>query len=497
MMTILLLPEILLIALGLAVLGVDLFLPRRGAAASFHLAWAGAVLIFLVLLLLPCDQQALFLGGYRVTGRGLLFKQLFVLSAAFTILLAGAYFRPKAASREANGRPAGNDPPTQDSPASRPPLVYRAEFNTLVLFATFGMFTVVSATDFLTLLVGMELATIPLYALCGFRKECSLASEASIKYVIIGGLSTAVALFGYSFIYGAAGSLHFDAVFKYAAATPDSPLLLLGALFILAGAGFKLTLFPFHMWAPDVYEGAPAPVTAFLSVSSKATAAAFLLVLLSGPLAPIHHHLQPTILLLAGLTMTVGNLGALRQRNILRLMAYSSIAQVGYLVLAFVSRSVLADAAIFYYLLVYAAANYAVFFIVAIVGRGDSEELTTLRGLSRQRPLLGAILMLAMFSLAGIPPLAGFIGKFMLFAAAAREGYYWMVAFAALNSTVSLYYYLLFIREAYIAAPADSAPPIPAPAPLQSYSLAPLTAAMLLLGLAPAVSTAIMKIFGG
>lgn len=496
-MAILLLPEILLIALGFAVLGVDLFMPRRGTAASFYLAWVGALLIFLVLLLLPYDQPTLFLGGYRVTGRGLLFKQLFVLSAVFTILLAGAYFRPKAASGATGRGPAGDDSRTQESQSFRPPLVYRAEFNTLVLFATFGMFTVVSATDFLTLLVGMELATIPIYALCGFRKECPLASEASIKYVITGGLSTAVALFGYSFIYGAAGSLHFDAVFKYAAATPDSPLLLLGALFILAGAGFKLTLFPFHMWAPDVYEGAPAPVTAFLSVSSKATAAAFLLVLLSGPLAPIHHHLQPTILLLAGLTMTVGNLGALRQRNILRLMAYSSIAQAGYIVLAFVSRSVPADSAIFYYLLVYAAANYAVFFIVAIVGRGNSEELATLRGLGRQSPLLGAILMLAMFSLAGIPPLAGFTGKFMLFAAAAREGYYWMVAFAALNSTISLYYYLLFIREAYITAPANSSPPVALPAPPQIYSLAPLTVAMLLLGLAPAVSTAIMNIFGG
>jgi NADH-quinone oxidoreductase subunit N len=499
-MKLLLLPDILLLVTGFAALGVDLFLPRRGARAAFHLAWGGALLVFGVLFLLPSDQQALFMGGYEVNGRSLLFKQLFALSAVFTILLAGSYFQAGPARKPLayqdeflallllNGSGPANG-------SSRQPLAYRGEFCALIIFATFGMFTVVSATDLLTLLVGMELATIPLYALCGFRKECPLASEASTKYIIIGGLSTAISLFGYSFIYGAAGSLHFAPIFAFAGANPDSALLLVGALFVLAGAGFKLTLFPFHMWAPDVYQGAPAPVTAFLAVSSKATAVAFLLVLLSGPLAPIHGHLQPAILLLAGLTMTVGNLGALRQRNLLRFLAYSSIAQAGYIVLAFVSQSTLASAAIYYYLLVYAAANFAVFFIIAVAGRSRSEELDTLQGLGQRSPVLGAILMLAMFSLAGIPPLAGFTGKFMLFAAAALEGYHWMVVFAALNSTISLYYYPLLVKEAYITNPGFTLPALGA-SPIQRFSLVPLTGAMLLLGLLPMVSTAIQKVFG-
>jgi NADH-quinone oxidoreductase subunit N len=499
-MKVLLLPDILLLLTGFAALGVDLFLPRRAAGTSFHVAWTGALLVFIILLLLPYDQQALFLGGYEVNGRGLLFKQLFALSAVFTILLAGSYFQTGAPRRPLvyqeeflsmlllNGSGPANG-------SSRQPLAFQGEFCAIILFATFGMFTVVSATDLLTLLVGMELATIPLYGLCAFRKDCPLASEASTKYIIIGGLSTAISLFGYSFIYGAAGSLHFDAILAFAGENQSSSLLLLGALFVLAGAGFKLTLFPFHMWAPDVYQGAPAPVTAFLSVSSKATAVAFLLILLNGPLAPIHGHLQPAILLLAGITMTVGNLGALRQRNLLRFMAYSSIAQAGYIMVAFVSQSVLASSAIFYYLLVYTVANYAVFFIIAVVGRSRSEEMNSLQGLGKRNPVLGVVLMLAMFSLAGIPPLAGFTGKFMLFAAAAREGYHWMVLFAALNSTISLYYYLLLIKEAYITSPGLSLP-APGASPIQRFSLVPLTGAMLLLGLLPMFSTAIQNVFG-
>ena len=543
-MSILLLPDILLLALTFAVLGADLFRPGRGAEIAWHLAWSGSLLVFLSLLVMPYDQQYLLFGGYQIDGRGLLFRQLFVLSALFTILLGGAYFRgnfgrrrPFAASAggQTDTRPGpgfamhenaanqpgdgGSDLAVSQDPASkqptptRPPLAYPGEFCTLVLLATFGMFVVVSATDLLTLLVGLELATIPLYALCGFRKNCLLASEAAIKFVIIGGLSTAVALFGYSFIYGAAGSLHFDVILAAAQADPNSALLLTGTVLVLAGAAFKLTLFPFHLWAPDVYQGAPAPVTAFLSVASKATAVAFLLVLLSGPLAPLHGHLQWAILLLAGATMTVGNLGALRQRNLLRLLAYSSIAQAGYIVLAFVSADTLAGSAIFYYLLVYAAGNFATFFIIAIRGRGQSEEMEILRGLGRHSPALGAVLMLAMFSLAGIPPLAGFTGKFMLFAPAAMEGFHWMVLFAAVNSTVSLYYYLMLIREAYIVAPTTTepapapqaaaatatAPPAAAhpPITIQHCGLIPLTAALLLLGLLPGISTAIHRVFGG
>ena len=462
-------PDILLLVSAFAVLGLDLFLPRA-RRAIFHLAWVVPLLVF-ALLLQTGHQEQVFWGGYAVNGRGFLFKQFFALAALFTILLSAPYFRSRTA---------------------RPPIAYQGEFYAIILLATCGMFLVVSAVDLLTLLVGMEIATIPLYALCGFRKGCPLASEAAAKYVIMGGISTAVAVFGYSFLYGCAGSLRFDAVLDFASRQPDSPMLLLGVLFILAGVGFKLALFPFHMWAPDVYQGAPLPVTAFLSVSSKATAVAFLAILFSGPLAPLTTRLASTLLFLAAVTMTVGNLGAMKQTNLLRFMAYSSIAQAGYIVLAFVGQSAMAQVAVYYYLLVYGAANFVVFFIIAAVTQGDNEELCALRGLSRNHPGLAALLMLAMFSLAGIPPLAGFTGKFMLFAVAAQEGYYWMVLFAALNSTISLYYYLLLIKEAYIVTPESETATVVI-TPLQMAGLLPLSAAMLLLGILPSVSNMIQK----
>lgn len=464
-------PDTLLLTSAFAVLGLDLFRPRARRAA-FLLAWAGPLLVFALLLLQTGHQEQIFWGGYAVNGRGFLFKQFFALAALFTILLTVPYFHTRRA---------------------RPPICCQGEFHAIILFATCGMFLVVSAVDLLTLLVGMEIATIPLYALCGFRKGCPLASEAAAKYVIMGGISTAMAVFGYSLLYGGAGSLRFDAVLSFASRQPDSPLLLMAVLFILAGAGFKLALCPFHMWAPDVYQGAPLPVTAFLSVSSKATAVSFLAVLFFGPLAPLVTRLTPAFLLLAAITMTAGNLGAMKQTNLLRFMAYSSIAQAGYMLLAFVGRDAMAQTAAYYYLLVYGAANFVVFFIIAIVTRSDNEEVRALRGLSRNHPALAALLMLSMFSLAGIPPLAGFTGKFMLFAVAAREGYYWMVLFAALNSTISLYYYLLLIKEAYIVAPEQETTAVAATT-VQTAALLPLAAAMLLFGILPSVTTLIRQI---
>jgi NADH-quinone oxidoreductase subunit N len=309
----------------------------------------------------------------------------------------------------------------------------------------------------------------------------------------MGSLSTGLLLFGYSFIYGCAGSLRFDMILAAAEARPDSVLLKTGVLFILASIGFKLTLFPFHMWAPDVYDGAPTPVTGFISVSSKATAIAFLLILLYGPLAPLHQSLQLPLLLLAAATMTVGNLGALKQTRLRRFMAYSSIAQAGYIVMAMAGPAKAAYSSIIYYLLVYAAANYAIFFLMAVVGREREEEFQSFRGMGKKHPGLAAILMLTMFSLGGIPPLAGFMGKFLLFASAAKEGYYFMVVFAALNSTISLYYYLLLVKESYINTPEQPMPVLEL-SNSQRASLTILTAAMILLGLLPVFSDKIALI---
>lgn len=474
-MTLLILPDLFLLLLGFLILGVDLFIAGEKSELTFHLSWAGLSTLFLILIFLPYDQQVHYLGTYMVNGTSLLFKQIFVLSALFTVLLSQSYFR------------AGEN--------IRGALKYRGEFYALILFSTCGMFAVVSASDLLTLFIGMELATIPLYILSGYQKKDHLSVEASTKYIIMGSLATGLLLFGYSFLYGCCGSLEFESILAFARQQPDHPLLLMAVFFILAALGFKLTLFPFHMWAPDVYEGAPTPVTAFISVSSKATGIAFLLIIINGPLAPLHDFLQLPLLVLAAATMTVGNLGALRQKNLRRFMAYSSIAQAGYIIMAMAGTEISAYSSIIFYLYVYGASNYAAFFIIGIVGRQRAEIFASLRGMSVQSPLLAAILMLTMFSLGGIPPLAGFAGKFLLFGAAAEQGFYAMVVFAALNSTVSLYYYLLLVKEAYISK-------VPAISPLtitvvQRSSLIILTGAMLLLGLIPAFSTSIISVVRG
>lgn len=469
----LLLPDLIILLLAALIMGVDLYRAKPDSLVTFHICWIGLLVIFLILVNLPYDEQALYLGSYQVTGTGLLFKQVFVLSAFFTVLLSGPYFTP-----------GGN---------RRGVLKYRSEFFFIILLCTFGMFTVVSATDLLTLFIGMELATIPLYILSGFQKEDTLSVEASTKYIIMGSLSTGLLLFGYSFLYGCAGSLSFEAITAACSANPDEPLLKLGVLFVIASIGFKLTLFPFHMWAPDVYDGAPSPVTAFISVSSKAVAIAFLLILVYGPLAAMHNYLQPLLLILAAATMTVGNLGALKQQRLRRFMAYSSIAQAGYIVMAMAGERGAAYSSILFYLFVYAAANYAIFFILAIIGRVGEEQLSGLRGMGKRNPLLAAVLMLTLFSLGGIPPLAGFMGKFLLFAAAAQKGYYAMVIFAALNSTISLYYYLLLVKEAYITHPVKDRKPLTLD-PIQKTSLALLTFAMIFAGILPVFSSSILAV---
>jgi NADH-quinone oxidoreductase subunit N len=476
MSALLFLPDLLLIGLGFVVFAIDLLNAHdRGGHHAFHATWIGLLFIFAVLLLLPYDRDILYFSSYRIYGLGLLFRQVFTLSALCTVLLSQSYF--------------------VDNGNRRGILINRGEFYGIIIFCTVGMFTVVSATELLTLFIGMELATIPLYVLSAYQKGDARAAEASTKFIIMGALATGFAIFGYSLLYGCAGSLHFAAIAAFAAAHPHDPMLGLAVLFVLAGIGFKLTLFPFHMWAPDVYEGASTPVTAFLSVSSKAAAVGFLVSLLYGPFAPLHSQLRFPVLIAACFTMTVGNLGAMRQKNLRRFMAYSSIAQAGYILMAMAGIASFARAAIIYYLLVYAAANYATFFIISIVGRRQQETLASLRGLAKQSPALGIVLMLAMFSLAGIPPLAGFTGKFLLFASAAQGGYYFFVVFAALNSTISLYYYLLLLKEAYILQPAGENPPLQISF-VQRSSILNLTMAMVLLGIVPFFSSAIMRIVG-
>lgn len=426
------LPDILVVVLAVLLMGLDLAKVR--ANALHHVAWIGTAAILVLLNLVPAGWDRAWLGGnWNLTNMGLLFRELFLSSSLAAILLARRNFQL--------GEEGGA------------PLRYRSEFLASILFVTFGSITVVSGDNLLTLFVGLELATIPLYFLTAWNKQSRLSQEASTKYVLLGSTSTAIMLFGFSYLYGFAGAVRFDQIAMHAVSQSDSPLLWIGVLFLMAGIGFKLTLFPFHSWAPDVYEGAPTPITAFLSVSSKATAVAFLLVMLYGPLASLHDQLTPLIALLAAATMTIGNLGAIKQIRIRRFMAWSSIGQAGYLMLAMVGPGISAKSSIIFYMFIYAFSNYLVFFLVTGIANQRQLTFDNLAGIARHRPWLGAAMAIAAFSLAGVPPLAGFMGKFTLFASAAEADQYILLAIAGLNTVVSLFIYLQLLKSAWVDEP--------------------------------------------
>lgn len=426
-------PDILLLIFPFIVIGSRLFCSAQ-SKVPWRIANIGFIAIFVLLNLIPIatGEGRFFITNWRVDDFGVLMREVLMVSAILGIWFAKDYFE-----HGADGKPQMHQ---------------IAEFIGAIAFATFGGFTVVSACDMLTLFLGLEIATIPMYALTAWNKKDQLGSEAATKYILMGSVATAFELFGFSYLYGFAGSLHFSEILA-AVATGTSPLLWVAVLFLFCGIGFKLTLFPFYTWAPDVYEGAPTPVTAVLSVTSKATAIAFLAVLVFGPLQPVIDKINPLIALLAGTTLFVGNLGALKQSRLRRFMAYSSIAQAGYIMVALLGPEANAKTAIIYYLFVYAVSNYLAFFIFGIIGHHREETFASLRGLSKQDVNLAIALAISMFSLAGIPPLAGFFGKFHLFFCGAANGHYMLVAFAVLNNVLALFYYIQLIKSAWVDEP--------------------------------------------
>ena len=466
-------PDILLLIFPFIVIGSRLFCSTK-SNIPWRIANVGCIAIFILLNFIPLanGNGVFFLGNWRVDDFGILMREVLMVSAILGIWLSKDYF--------------------EHSADGRPQLHQIAEFIGAIAFATFGGVVVVSACDLVTFFLGLEIATIPMYALTAWNKKDLIGSEAATKYILMGSVATAFELFGFSYLYGFAGSLHFTDIQSAVAAGP-SPLLWIAVLFLFCGIGFKLTLFPFYTWAPDVYEGAPTPVTAVLSVSSKATAIAFLVVLVFGPLAPIQEQIAPLIALLAGTTLFVGNLGALKQSRLRRFMAYSSIAQAGYIMIALLGPATIAETAIIYYLFVYAVSNYLAFFVFAIIGHHREEIFASLKGLSKQNPSIAIALAISMFSLAGIPPLAGFFGKFHLFFSGASTGHYAIVAFAVLNNVIALYYYIQLIKSAWVDEPDGHLTPIRLTRRQRSVVIL-LSIAVVVLGFLPFLSN---NIFSG
>jgi NADH-quinone oxidoreductase subunit N len=365
-----------------------------------------------------------------------------------------------------------------------------AEFYALTLFALTGMLFAASVNDFALLFVSLELITVSFYVLTSFQRVRVTSLEAGVKYLIIGALSTAFTVFGIALVYGISGKLNFGELSQVAAQYSSEKLFLLGLLLIMVGLGFKIAAFPFQIWAPDVYQGAPSPTTAFLAVGSKAAGFVLLLRVLFLAVPDITAQWSNLLIVISAITILYGNLCAIPQRNLKRLLGYSSIAHAGYLLLGVAALNAAGQAAILYYLSGYLFTLMGAFTVICLVMcQLEAEEIPSLAGLGRRAPLLALTMSLAMVSLAGIPPLAGFFGKFLLFKAViaqapARHAYYWLIAAAIAGAVISLYYYMGVVRAIYWSDEVADPTPVKISRPIR-LTLAACMAGMLLLGIYP------------
>jgi len=328
-----------------------------------------------------------------------------------------------------------------------------AEYYSLLLFSTVGMMLMAAADDLIVIFIGLELMSIAVYVLAGIARNSARSTEASMKYFILGAFSTGFLLYGIALIYGATGTIKLGPIREaLSVAMLSNPLLLSGAGLMIVGFGFKVAAVPFHMWTPDVYEGAPTPITAFMAVGVKLAAFAAFLRIFMVHLAPAGAEWSWVLWVVAAMTMFVGNLLALVQSNIKRMLAYSAIAHAGYILVGMTAGGSAAGAAILYYLLGYAFTNLGAFAVVIAIERraGIGDSVIDFRGLAKRHPGLAAAMAVFLLSLAGVPPLAGFVGKFYLLSAALNAGLVWLVIILAITSVMSAYYYISVIVAMYM-----------------------------------------------
>jgi NADH-quinone oxidoreductase subunit N len=460
-----LLPEIVLVATAITVWTVDFFTPRDRKPDLAWPAAAGALVAMAFLAISWGEHREMFLGTLRLDNFSLFFRFLFLAVAFFVIVGSPGYVRR-------NLKNAG-------------------EFYGLILMSTVGAMGIASSREFLTAYISLELVTFGFYVLASHARHEARSNEAGAKYLILGAFSSGLLLFGISLIFGATGSTSYAAIAAALETTPDFGMVwTLGVALVLAGLGFKVAAFPFHSWAPDVYEGAPLPITAFLSVGSKAAGFAFLIRLFAEGLLPVLDDWRVAIGVVAVLTMTFGNLVAIQQSNLKRLLAYSSIAQAGYILVGMATLSADTTSGMLLHIAGYTATNLGVFLVVIYFHNlTGKEEINDLRGLYRRSFLLTLVLAVSLLSLAGMPLFAGFMTKFYLFTAAAASQMWWLIALAVANSILSVYYYLLVLRQAFITPESEEEEQRPA-FRLPSHARATLSLLMVLvlwIGIYPSV----------
>lgn len=367
--------------------------------------------------------------------------------------------------------------------------LFVGEFHLLLLFATLGMMLLVSAGSLVTVYLGLELLTLSSYALVALNRDSSLSSEAAIKYFVLGALASGLLLYGMSMIYGATGTLDLakiHAVADFSANSPHRTLLAFGLVFLVVGVAFKLSAAPFHMWLPDVYQGAPTAVTVFIGSGSKLAAFGMAYRLLEGAMGGLQGQWTLMLAVLAVLSLAVGNLFAIAQTNLKRMLAYSTISHVGFLLLGFVNGTASGYAAAMFYAIGYALMSTVAFGMILLLARAgfEAEEIDDFKGLNQRNPWYAGIMAIAMFSLAGVPPLFGFFPKLMVLKAAIDAGHLWLAIVAIVFAIVGLYYYLRVVKVMYFDEPADDAPLVLPPDRPFRWSLSLNGLALVALGIA-------------
>ncbi len=391
---------------------------------------AGIVAALIMSAVLWGDRQVGYDGNVRADRFALLLN--FILLAAALATIALSWREPAAVAR-------------------------RDEFVGLLLLSATGMMLVAAAGDLIVIFIGIELLSVALYVLCAFEVWRESSLESGLKYLIIGAVGSAILLYGLALLYGATGTTSLTGI---GAVLSDSgpatdPLLTAAMALVVVGLGFKASAVPFHMWTPDVYEGAPTPITAFMATATKAAAFAALLRIFAGALGSLINDWQTVVAVIATATILVGNIAALLQRNMKRLLAYSGIAQAGYLLIGVAAGAVAGAEATLYYLIAYLVMTMAAFAVVVVREREveDGDQIAALAGYGRERPLLGTVMTISMLSLAGFPPLAGFVGKFLVFGAAIDQDMLWLAIVGAVGSIISLGYYLRVLSVLWLGSP--------------------------------------------
>ena len=434
------LPILILAGFGMIVLVTDLVSSRKLGDKNYlaYISLLGIVVAAISSRSHVATTLFSFNETFTIDNYALFFNFIFLLSTGLTVLISHSYIKREE--------------------------INHGEYYALLLFSTIGMMLMASGADLLNIYIGLEVMSISIYILTGFKRSKLISNEASLKYFLLGAFATGFLLYGISIIYGTTGTINLRqiACFIEGKGGALDPLLLMGMGLIIIGLGFKVASVPFHAWVPDVYEGAPTSITAFMSVGPKAAGFAAFLRIFMTAFGSTHYEWQKIIFILAVSTMTIGNVVAIAQTNIKRMLAYSSIAHAGYLLIALVAANNMGVSGTLFYILAYIFMNIGAFAIVIVLSQKGDEfiQINDYAGLGYKHPLLAIAMTLFMLSMAGIPPMAGFVGKFYIFSAAMKSGYVGLAVIGVINSVISVYYYLRITVIMYMKEPTRDFSPL-------------------------------------